>query len=1467
LFVQPGHWLHRLACLPKGNGWRWMAALLLLLFSGVTPAAAQTPPLVVEPAVKAAVVGEGTMIINEILTNPVLKEEPLELIELYNRSSATVDLSQWTLTGAVDFYFSPGTKVAPGGYVVIAQHPAMLQARLGANALGPWLGRLNNEGDTITLRNHQADVIDEVTYGLGFPWPITGEAPERSIQLLNPHLDNTHPSHWRSAGPTPGAANATLTANPPPLISAVSHAPTAPTTEDVVRVTATVSDTDGVAGVQLLYQIVAPGSYIRIWEAAYEQNWTPLAMTPVGGNVYSVDLPPETRRHRHLIRYRISASDGTGQSVRVPYGDDPQPNFAYFVYDGAPPWRGAIDPTGEEGDNRTRTYDFNAMRPLPIYHLLANHLDVADAQFIPPSPLDDGYMGDDYFWWGTLVYNGQVYDHIQYRARGGVHRYAVGKNKWKFNFHPSHRFQAYDDYGQPYPQLWDKLNFSAVIQHANRGYRGEQGLFESVGHRLFQLAGVPASATNFVHFRVIDGHEEQPGQYDGDFWGLYLAIEELDGPFLDARDLPDGNLYKMEDGTGELNNQGLGAPTDKRDLNAFMEAYKAGQPDPAWWRANFDLATYYSFRSILEAIHHYDVNEGKNYFYFQDPNTGRWSIYPWDIDLTWATTMTGDGNEPFRDRVLPIPEFQIEYQNRLRELRDLLFNPDQMFPLLEEYAVMINTPADGLAMVDADRTMWDFNPILINDDYTVERRAGHGVYYVYAPGHDFAGMVQLMKDWVFYRTDWIDRKLLTDPLVPVTPTLTYVGPAGFPADQLTFESSPFQDPAATFAAIQWRVAEVSWPGLPGDSPEARNRYEMEATWQSEPLTTFTARQTLPPGSCRIGQVCRVRVRMKNSLGRWSHWSPPIQFTAGAPAQPPMTGLKVTEIMYHPGQSGFVPENEFEFIELQNTGATPLNLSNLRFSGGIAYQFPVGTLLQPGAFLVLAENKEWFAHLYGYEPFGQYDQKLSNSGDQLLLADAFGRPLLELNYADESPWPVTADGLGYSLVLNNPELGLNPNLGAHWRASYLVGGSPGVEDPLPVVINEVLAYPAAGQSAAVELYNPTAYDLPLGAWTLVDTAAQRYRLPNITLPAGGYWTTTLQQLSGDSDFALNPNGGDLRLEAPTLATVRRYAHIFRYGVAPAGVSAGRYVNGANQERFPLQSAVTLGAENAAPAVGPVVISEVLYNAGSALEFIELTNPTDEPVLLYDPQAPANTWRLTGVLFQFPSGVTIPPQGKLVITASEPAAVCTAYTVEPNVRVLGPLPLPLDDSSQHLRLQRPLTVTATGGVPYTVVDEVTYTTVSPWPGPGEVGVSLERLRLDGYGDEPLHWRRGVRENDVIQAAGQQPTIDLCSFDAYRTPDEGLVVQWATRSEQSVNGYHLWRSADDQRTNAQLVTTVPITAQGGITLMTSYRWVDATATPDAAYTYWLTLLGPNDQQVDAAFTSVRILPYVLHLPVVSR
>lgn len=1017
-----------------------------------------TPTLQAADEQPAALAAASTVIINEIHYDPSPASSWNEFVELYNTGAAPVDLSGWALAGGINYEFPGGVVIAPGGYLVVAISPSSLERSFGVQALGPFRGRLSNDGDRVLLRNARAQEVDRVEYGVGFPWPIVGYGVERSIGLLNPGADNALGAAWRAMTPTPGRANQGIVDNLPPLLLSVEHTPQAPKARDTVTIRARAVDSDGIRRVTLWVQVVPPGSYIRITDPEYTTQWTSYEMQKSGDDLYVYTLPASIVRHRYLIRYRIEAVDNGGRSVTAPFPDDPQPNFALFVNDGPVSWYAAVNP--HQGDPKV-VYRFNQMRPLPIYHLIANPVDVADAQFIPPSTRASGYMGTEYLWRGTFVYDGIVYDHIGFRARGQVYRYATGKNKWKFNFLPGHRLIAKDAYGNPYSVPWDKLNLSAGMQHANRGYRGEHGVFESLALRIFSMMGVPAPASHFVHFRVIDGpYEITTNQYEGDFWGLYLAVEEMDRRFLRARGLPDGNLYKMKDGFGALDNHGLDQPGDGSDLAAFMQAYSQPQ-DESWWRTYFDLENYYRFRAALEAVRHYDVDEGKNYYFFRNPWDGRWSIWPWDTDLAWADRFFGQGNEPFRDRVLPFAEFNKEYQNHLRELRDLLFNPEQVDLLIDETATLIDTPADGLSMVDADRALWDYNPIL-RSRYVSEDRARWGEFYKNSPTGDFRGMMDYMKSWARARMAWIDQALLTDRGAPAKPSVTYTGLAGYPADALTFTAGAFSDPQGdALAGVQWRAAQVVWPGLPGYSPDAPNRYEIDSGWTSPVMAQLTSFQ-VPPGVCMPGFACRVRMRMLDSTGRWSHWSEPLHFVVGQPTMPPTRALKITEIMYNPPDEGAVPGRELEFIELKNTGNLTLDLSNVQITNAIEYRFPPGFTLMPGEFVILTADSTRFTARYGIPAHDNYRGQLNNSGETIEVKDAFGRTIFQVTYSNSNGWPVEANGGGKSLVLVDPNADDDPNQPSSWRASTRTGGSPGADDldddSEPIELNGLIYLP-------------------------------------------------------------------------------------------------------------------------------------------------------------------------------------------------------------------------------------------------------------------------------------------------------------------------------------------------------------------------------------------------------------------------
>jgi hypothetical protein len=901
-----------------------------------------------------------------------------------------------------------------------------------------------------------------------------------AVQLLNSSLSASTDA-WFDArliqgaaggGPTPGRLNSVNSENAAPQMRQLAHSPEQPAAGQDVTITVKVTDPEGVQDVSLEYQLVEPGDYIELADPRYATQWTAVAMRDnglgsdlaAGDDVYTAVLPGSLQTHRRLVRYRVTSTDTLGRTVRAPFGDDPVPNFAYFVYNGIPAYQGAIQPgaTGTRGE--VVTYDPSVLTTVPVYHLITTRSDHVESQHIP-NATTGGYGGDSYLWNGTLVYDGKVYDHVNYRARGGVWRYAMGKNMWKFDFQRGHDFEARDDYGRLYDTPWTKLNLGANIQQGDFQQRGEQGLFESVGFRLFNLAGSPTSKTNYVHFRIIDRPSETGAtQYDGDFQGLYLVVEQLDGRFLDEHGMPDGNLYKMEGGTGEANNIGPAGPTNKSDLNSFMAAYGGATTDQ-WWRDNLDLEQYYNYRAMVETIHHWDIGFGKNYFFYHNPETGKWSEHAWDLDLTWTTTYApGCGDcEPFK-QVLSRPTFLREYRNRLRELRDLLFNPEQVGQMLDEHAGFVDTPMGGASLIDADRAMWDYNPILVSS-LVNPSKAGHGRFYQSASPQTFAGMVQKLKNYVATRSSYLDNTVITaaeENAAPRRPTVTYTGASGYPTNRLTFNTSAFAagNQGGSFAALQWRIAEVTDPTSPNYDPTAPKLYEINSNWESGELTTFASTVTIPGEAVEPGHTYRVRVRMLDSNGRWGHWSQPAQFIASSP----VTSLRISEIMYNPppqtaeelARAGntVYDDQEYEFIEIVNVDTMAVDVAGYSFTNGIELSLGAHTLA-PGERAVVVRNPEAFANRYGtgIRVVGSYggtveDYRLSNSGERLILAEPSGAPIHDFSYDDDGGWPTMPDGQGASLVVMDEGAAL-PSWadGSSWRDSYQMLGSPGEMDVL------------------------------------------------------------------------------------------------------------------------------------------------------------------------------------------------------------------------------------------------------------------------------------------------------------------------------------------------------------------------------------------------------------------------------------
>ncbi len=538
----------------------------------------------------------------------------------------------------------------------------------------------------------------------------------------------------------------------------------------------------------------------------------------------------------------------------------------------------------------------------------------------------------------------------------------------------------------------------------------------------------------------------------------------------------------------------------------------------------------------------------------------------------------------------------------------------------------------------------------------------------------------------------------------------------------------------------------------GSDPRANNGAE-----------SASSRRYTGPLALRSARVIKARVH-RVDVGV-DEWSPMVEATFHV--RQDTSGLRISEVHHRPAADdppGVFARDEFEFVELHNLGPASVELSGFRFVDGIGLDFPMGTLLEAGSFLVLAENREAFARRYpGVTVDFVYTGQLSNTGERIALADPSGKVALELEYGVGLPWPTGADGLGFSMVPTNP-LG-KPMAGdaSAWRASSRMGGSPGTEDAspgvLPVVVSEVLSHTDPPALDAVELFNPNDAPAPVGGWWLTDDPARptKYRIPaGTTIPARGWLVLDESSFTapsqGTNAFRFSAMGDEAYLLSAD-AEGRLTGHVdgVTFGASFNGETFVRWTNSSGVVSMARSTAATLGGANAAQAMSGVVLQEVHFAPGPGeLPFVEVWNRsgTDQP--LHDVDNPGTAWRVDGIDMAFPAGFVLPAGGYVVLAGTDPARFRQNYGLPPNIPVLGPWQGSLRSNGDRLRLQRPdgpVSVTNDAGVvsvvvPMVTVDEVRYDDEAPWPVTGGLtGVPMERRDPTLPGDDAIAWRVGT------------------------------------------------------------------------------------------------------------------------------
>jgi hypothetical protein len=411
-----------------------------------------------------------------------------------------------------------------------------------------------------------------------------------------------------------------------------------------------------------------------------------------------------------------------------------------------------------------------------------------------------------------------------------------------------------------------------------------------------------------------------------------------------------------------------------------------------------------------------------------------------DLDpKTWRSKTSDQGTDFFNftwwNRLFRDPDFYQKYIDRWQALR----RPGQPFS-----APVVNALIDSLNAQTGDEA--------VTRDYTRWRQAKRawtspftGTVYPAPTSNPVQGQaaeIQRIKDWMQQRADFFDTQWvgavtasLPDGNVPAGTQVTLTGPVG----ATIYYTINGEDPRPRGGAVAAGNVPALSPGVRiYDGPITVSSTARIRARAFKPTHTALTGANNPPLVSKWGGLLNVRFATDPPAAAGSLVVSEIHYN---PAAPTAAELAVNPLW----ESG-----DFEFVELHNPGATPVDLFGVAVADAVTYSITgeAALSLPPGGSVIIADDPAAISARYGSAlgpVLGGYSGNLSNGGELLSLLGAGGGGIFSMTYTDT--WHPSTDGGGASLVVYDPQASPAAfSEGANWRASAATGGSPGAYDP-------------------------------------------------------------------------------------------------------------------------------------------------------------------------------------------------------------------------------------------------------------------------------------------------------------------------------------------------------------------------------------------------------------------------------------
>lgn len=805
------------------------------------------------------------------------------------------------------------------------------------------------------------------------------------------------------SSPTPGSANSGGSASPGPLVRSVTSdlAPLNPST-GILKIEADVVATlNPVQSVTLHSRIMYGG------ESSVAMNDNGVgADTTAGDGIYSANISISSLDDGEMLRWRVSTTDSSSNSSKSPPFSDPLDSPEYY---------GTIadDPSVLSSN-------------LPVIHWFTS--DAVGTTTVSGAR-------------GSVYYLNRFYDNIQ-SDRHGQSTGSFPKKSYDFDFNKGDRFLP-----EPGGKLAKDINL--ITNWADKSKTRNE-----IGYGMMRDSGHPAHYAFPV--RV---------QQNAAFFSTADLIEDGDDRYLDRVGLDDeGALYKMYNSFDSAS--GANKKTRKEEGNSDLAAVISGlgQSGDAKLRFGYDninIPGTINYLAALDMTNNQDHGH-KNYYVYRDTNgTGEWRPLIWDIDLNlgrnWRSgpayfddvfgynnIQAGPSNR-LKTLIFNDTTLRDMFRRRVRTLMDQFYgapaSPVDYLPNRVNALVALIDPTNNNASTGSDDADLDYQEWGSWGNNNAMRAASNRIINEYLPS----------------RRSQLYGLSTVPSAQPSMPPINIVGITFNPASN---GASP--DQSGEYFILQnpnsyavdcsdWVISGGISMAIPPGAviPASGNLYVgREAVGFRSRSVSPTADQMRYLISGYAGQLS-ARGETINLHDNFGNLIDSESYLGNeTPAQ---ANLRVSEIMYAPSAptaaelmvNATLSASDFEFLELVNNGSSNLDLSNAKFTEGIALTFASGITLTPGQRVIVVADQAAFEMRYGslLPVVGVYTGNLDNGGEQIQIIDAVGENILEFTYSDD--WYSQTDGDGYSLVMLDPAATPVTDFdeAINWGISPTLGGDP------------------------------------------------------------------------------------------------------------------------------------------------------------------------------------------------------------------------------------------------------------------------------------------------------------------------------------------------------------------------------------------------------------------------------------------